>query len=652
MFSHPAGREPTRSQWNPSEDIHDQALQGWSPSPGKLQKLLQMPEYSVFRGAQTFESNFFQVTKDGQFSNIHKHPNVVTIGILASCPKLLLPDLMIIAREKQETTNRNLKSRALEITRLIPLDLVEIFVHDANKRQLKMQLPTGDKYYLQLLVREEKADFLFECWLRLIYLMRLASGKIKNPENLPGKEPERPPSGEQAQHSVPKLKKESAGKESPKVLQPKSQKQSPPKWTSDGFTSRAPEQTSAAYQLKNVREPNFEKKKRFSSRISSESNPIPVTLQKSKKEICLLQKTKMASPLQKNPQAVRNEDPAAASRANNPGRPKSPGPPPQSQSPQQNQPASRVEPKAYSMSVGTGPSQAVQRKSKVESEKQSFPINPSHLANQSQNSKSNKCLGNPSMILGNRPQAFSNISPEKGHLTSQNDTGQQVHRVTMSVGVETSRVICQTVAVGPSKTIDTNLSNLPNKLLNASKSHKDQSKTIGKMEMSRKQVPVARNKVKTALSTAKEKTSVKFVTLYSILSSSLERLKKSSKDGTKRMTPKTSKHVTISGVIAKSRKSIVLQEEKTGKTVGVGTSNVVGLISKEAACVVAKKDYPPSSQPQKSLSKDAIKPQTPLARAGLLETDEATKLGYPIAAKEPGVTSITSQAPHKNTGVE
>lgn len=123
-------------------------------------------------------------------------------------------------------------------------------------------------------------------------------------------------------------------------------------------------------------------------------------------------------------------------------------------------------------------------------------------------------------------------------------------------------------------------------------------------------------------------------------------------DLSQRMTPKTSKHVTISGVIAKSRKSIVLQDEKTGKILGAGTSDVVGLVSKEAACVVVKKDFPPSSQPQKSLSKDAIKPHTPSARESLLETDEATKLGHPIAAKEPGVTSITSQAPHKNTGLE
>uniref|UniRef100_A0A8C6X613 Golgi associated RAB2 interactor protein-like Rab2B-binding domain-containing protein n=1 Tax=Naja naja TaxID=35670 RepID=A0A8C6X613_NAJNA len=180
------------------KDIHDQALWGWSPSPGKLQKLLQKPEYSVFRGAQTFESSFFQVNKDGQFINIHKHPNVVTIGILASSPRLLLPDLMIIAREKQETTNKNLKPpckvRVLVLLfltyRLIPLDLVEISVHDANKRQLKMHLPTGDKHYLQLLAKEEKVDFLFECWVHLIYLMRLASGKSKTPENLPGKKPE------------------------------------------------------------------------------------------------------------------------------------------------------------------------------------------------------------------------------------------------------------------------------------------------------------------------------------------------------------------------------------------------------------------------------------------------------------------------------
>ncbi|XP_013908422.1 PREDICTED: uncharacterized protein LOC106538459 [Thamnophis sirtalis] len=511
------------------------------------------------------------VNKDGQFINIHKHPNVVVIGILASSPKLLLPDLMIIAREKQETTNRNLKSRALEITRLIPLDLVDIFVHDSSKRQLKMQLPTGDKYYLQLLGTDEKVDFLFECWMRLIYLTRLTSGKIKTPENLPGKKPEK--KREQDQHSAPKLKKESAVKESAKV-QPKSQERRTSKWTSGGFTSRAPEQPSSADHLENVRECNFEKRKRFSSRISSESNPIPVTLQKSKKELCLLQKTKMASPLHKNPQALRNEDPAATSRRNNPGPATSPGPPSHSQSPQQNQPASRVEPKAYSTLAGAGPSQGVQRKSKIDFEKQSFPLNPSYLANQSQNSKSNKYLGNPSMIQGDKPQDFSNIYPEKGHLTSQNDTGHQVHRVTMSVGVETSQVICKTVAVGTSETIDANLSNLPNKLLNAVISHKDQSKTIGKQEMSGKEEPVATSKMKSAISTAKGKNSVKFVTLYSILSSSLERLKKSSKDGTKCMTPKTSKHVTISGIIGKSRKSIVLKEEKTGKTLGDGTSKI------------------------------------------------------------------------------
>uniref|UniRef100_A0A670Z1H3 Golgi associated RAB2 interactor protein-like Rab2B-binding domain-containing protein n=1 Tax=Pseudonaja textilis TaxID=8673 RepID=A0A670Z1H3_PSETE len=123
-----------------------------------------------------------QVNKDGQFINIHKHPNVVTIGILASSPKLLLPDLMIIAREKQETTNKNLK--------LIPLDLVEISVHDADKWQLKMQLPTGEKHYLQLLAKEENVDFLFECWVRLIYLMRLVRGRSETPKSLPGTKPE------------------------------------------------------------------------------------------------------------------------------------------------------------------------------------------------------------------------------------------------------------------------------------------------------------------------------------------------------------------------------------------------------------------------------------------------------------------------------
>ncbi|XP_070584661.1 uncharacterized protein DDB_G0284459-like [Erythrolamprus reginae] len=630
----PEGRDPTRSQWNPPEDIHDQAL-GWSPSPGKLQKLLQMPEYSVFRGAQTFESNFFQVTKDGQFSNIHKQLNVITIGILASNPKMLLPDLMIIAREKQETTNRNVKSKTLEITRLIPLDLVEIFVHDASKRQFKVQLPTGDKYYLQLLVKEEKADFLFECWLRLIYLMRLASGKARIPDNVPGKKLERPPSKEQVQHLAPKLRKEFAGKESAKV-QPRLQEQSSPKRTSLGFTPRLAEPTSPADRLT----PNFERKKRLFSRISSESNIIPVSLKKSKKEICLLEKTNTESPLQNSPQAVRNEAPAAPPRANNPGRPNPP--PPQSHPPQTNQPASRVEPKL----VGAGPSQAVQRKSEVESEKISFPVNPHHRANQSQNSQTNK-PGNPNTALQNKPQSFPNTSSEKGHLTSQNDTGQQVRRIKMSVGVETSQLICKTVAVGPSETVGAKLNDPPNKSLNAGTSHNDQNKSTGnieKKETRRKQAPVSKNKVKNAINTVKEKTSVKIVTLYTMLSASLEKLKKSSKDDTKHTTPKTSKHVTISGVIAKSKKSIVVQDEKTGKTLGAA--------SKEATCVVAKKKYHSSSQPPKSLDKDANNPQTPSDRKSLLETEEARKLGQPIAAEERGTTSLTSQAPHKNTGVE
>uniref|UniRef100_A0A8C7DSH6 Golgi associated RAB2 interactor protein-like Rab2B-binding domain-containing protein n=1 Tax=Naja naja TaxID=35670 RepID=A0A8C7DSH6_NAJNA len=146
--------------------------------------LLNTP--SDFRAPLSFLS--IQVNKDGQFINIHKHPNVVTIGILASSPRLLLPDLMIILPRPP------CKVRVLVLLfltyRLIPLDLVEISVHDANKRQLKMHLPTGDKHYLQLLAKEEKVDFLFECWVHLIYLMRLASGKSKTPENLPGKKPE------------------------------------------------------------------------------------------------------------------------------------------------------------------------------------------------------------------------------------------------------------------------------------------------------------------------------------------------------------------------------------------------------------------------------------------------------------------------------
>lgn len=56
-----------------------------------------------------------QVTKRGEFVDIHNHPILVTMGIAASKPSMPLPDLMIIARDKRG--RKDPKSKELEVTR-------------------------------------------------------------------------------------------------------------------------------------------------------------------------------------------------------------------------------------------------------------------------------------------------------------------------------------------------------------------------------------------------------------------------------------------------------------------------------------------------------------------------------------------------------
>ncbi|XP_062992969.1 Golgi-associated RAB2 interactor protein 5B [Elgaria multicarinata webbii] len=173
MTTYPSGKARRKDPQNFPECIGDQDFSGWAPSPGKLQKLLQKAEYNLLSKAPIFEGNFLQVTKRGKCAGILNHPNIVVVGILASSPSLLLPDLMIIAREKASVGAKHPKSKELEITRLIPLEAVEIFVHDLEERRLKVQIATGQKYYLQLYAPGRDENFLFERWLRLLYLLHL-----------------------------------------------------------------------------------------------------------------------------------------------------------------------------------------------------------------------------------------------------------------------------------------------------------------------------------------------------------------------------------------------------------------------------------------------------------------------------------------------
>uniref|UniRef100_A0A8C0H6S4 Golgi associated RAB2 interactor protein-like Rab2B-binding domain-containing protein n=1 Tax=Chelonoidis abingdonii TaxID=106734 RepID=A0A8C0H6S4_CHEAB len=160
------------------ECISDFAFAGWIPVIGELQKLLVRGEYNPLCPAPLFESNFLQVTKQGERVDLHNRASLVTLGIAATSPALLLPDVMIIARPMERPQGELLGPKGahvrpgLELTRLIPLELVSIFLHDLGEQQLKLRLATGRVYYLQLCAPRGEERPLFARWLRLIYLLR------------------------------------------------------------------------------------------------------------------------------------------------------------------------------------------------------------------------------------------------------------------------------------------------------------------------------------------------------------------------------------------------------------------------------------------------------------------------------------------------
>uniref|UniRef100_A0A674JY05 Golgi associated RAB2 interactor protein-like Rab2B-binding domain-containing protein n=1 Tax=Terrapene triunguis TaxID=2587831 RepID=A0A674JY05_9SAUR len=162
------------------ECISDFAFAGWIPVIGELQKLLGRGEYNPLCPAPLFESNFLQVsvTKRGELVDLHNRASLVTLGIAATSPALLLPDVMIIARPTEMPQGEPLGPRGahvrpgLELTRLIPLELVSLYLHDLGEQRLKLRLATGHVYYLQLCAPRGEERPLFTRWLRLIYLLR------------------------------------------------------------------------------------------------------------------------------------------------------------------------------------------------------------------------------------------------------------------------------------------------------------------------------------------------------------------------------------------------------------------------------------------------------------------------------------------------
>ncbi|XP_064149261.1 Golgi-associated RAB2 interactor protein 5B [Loxodonta africana] len=139
----------------------------WVPVLGELQKTLQKGEYLPLRPLPMFESNFVQVTHRGGPVYLHHGSNRLTMGVAATLPGLVLPDILLIAKPPEGRDSSN-----LILTRMIPLDLVHLYVHDLAAWRLKLRLATGRYYYLELDAPDYEVGFLFDRWIRLINLLQ------------------------------------------------------------------------------------------------------------------------------------------------------------------------------------------------------------------------------------------------------------------------------------------------------------------------------------------------------------------------------------------------------------------------------------------------------------------------------------------------
>ncbi|KAK2496267.1 hypothetical protein MC885_008965, partial [Smutsia gigantea] len=150
---------------------------------GKLQQQLQKGEYDIFKSVPMFESDFFQITKQGELVDMHKNVRITTVGIVNTNPLYLIPDIMLLAQPVprcklhagcgQATKGKGHKdTTTLELTRLFPLKLVKISVHNHDKHQLRVKLATGRSYYLQLCAPPDEQEDLFASWEGIIDLLR------------------------------------------------------------------------------------------------------------------------------------------------------------------------------------------------------------------------------------------------------------------------------------------------------------------------------------------------------------------------------------------------------------------------------------------------------------------------------------------------
>ncbi|KAK9409822.1 fam71d: putative protein [Crotalus adamanteus] len=132
---------------------------------GDLQKVLDRGEYIPLKSAPVFESKFVQ--------------GIGLIGLdekkIMQCYRLRSQETTIAEGTIFHFYATSSGKKGKERKMFLPLQFVDLSVHSANKRRLKLKLVNGRAYYLELCAPAQKQSEIFSQWVRLINLLKSKS---------------------------------------------------------------------------------------------------------------------------------------------------------------------------------------------------------------------------------------------------------------------------------------------------------------------------------------------------------------------------------------------------------------------------------------------------------------------------------------------
>ncbi|XP_062054300.1 Golgi-associated RAB2 interactor protein 1B isoform X1 [Lepus europaeus] len=142
---------------------------------GLLCQMVHSPEFNLFPDSVMFESNFVQVKKGRNWTDIYKASNTMALGVTSSVPCLPLPNILLMAsvrwhQGQSQTWNRPSKAPRIMLKRILPLKFVELRVYDRLQRVLRLRTVTEKIYYLRL--HPDHPETVFHFWIRLLQILQ------------------------------------------------------------------------------------------------------------------------------------------------------------------------------------------------------------------------------------------------------------------------------------------------------------------------------------------------------------------------------------------------------------------------------------------------------------------------------------------------